>query len=386
MLNTMQKALTLALTFALNNALTQCSTTTFMANKKYVYIQLYPKDLLADEKLAKCDNANAWGAYLALLNIMAMEPVRGCVRLGDWDTHPNNERKSLVTNFRKANSLKAKATAFARIVAKRTPLKIKPVAEGICQLVSFGVVEMYDDALIQPRMFREGRGRIEGYNPQPEQDENVALRVTETSTTNEDSNEDSDKSLAPAPALRANMRDSFADEDEYNKNSSSSSKRGVGEISQSGEKATAKKPANAPPAAKTKKTTRQPVGASPPSLDDVQAYFDERRSQQKPVRYIAPDEFMDICTVADWTRGKKRDPIYDWKAYLRQCDLYRERHGDHPIYDEQGNIIVNSNAETTTRHSGAYQGQQADARDRDIIEQSQRIIERKLRKNDGDTQ
>ena len=151
-----------------------------MANRKYVYIQLYPKDLMADEKLAKCDRPGAWGAYLALLNIMAMEPMRGCVRLRDWDTRPDNKRYSLVANFEKANSLKAKATAFAKVVSQCTPLRGKSLVEGIEQLISFGVVVMHGDALIQPRMFRESKSHLEGYNPEPETDENPFTDVAET--------------------------------------------------------------------------------------------------------------------------------------------------------------------------------------------------------------
>lgn len=79
------------------------------------------------------------------------------------------------------------------------------------------------------------------------------------------------------------------------------------------------------------KTNKAPVAAAPPSLDDIQAYCDERREQQKPFLYITAEEFLDICTVSNWTRGKKNEPIYDWKAYLRQCDLYRQRHGDVPV-------------------------------------------------------
>ena len=82
--------------------------------------------------------------------------------------------------------------------------------------------------------------------------------------------------------------------------------------------------------AKTSAKSR-PVGDNPPSLDDIQAYCDERREQQKPFLYITAEEFLDICTVSNWTRGKKNEPIYDWKAYLRQCDLYRQRHGDVPV-------------------------------------------------------
>jgi hypothetical protein len=140
-----------------------------MAKKqRYVYLQLYPKDLLADEKLVKCDKESAWAAYFALLNILSLERIRGCLRLRDWDNHPNNEKLSLVANFRKANSLRTKAAAFGRIVAQCTPMKAKKMAEGIEQLLEKGVVALHDDALIQPRMFRDSHSVLEGYDPWPD--------------------------------------------------------------------------------------------------------------------------------------------------------------------------------------------------------------------------
>lgn len=188
--------------------------------KKYVYIQLYSKDLLADEKLAKCDKASAWGAYLALLNIMAMEPVRGCLRLRDWDTHPENARKSLVANFHRANTLRAKAAAFARIVVQCTPLKLSPIAEGIEQLLTFGVIVMHDDAIIQPRMFRESRSQLEGYTPEPEseQEDVIVIKDDKASTPTPPQHTRTPLDHAPARALRANMRDSIIEREYENKN------------------------------------------------------------------------------------------------------------------------------------------------------------------------
>lgn len=196
-------------------------------NKKYVYLQLYPKDLMADEKLAKCDKANAWGAYLALLNIMAMEPIRGCLRLCDWDTHPNNERHSLVLKFRKAKSLHTKSVAFSRVVSQCTPLKVSQVAEGIEQLLTFGVLVMYDDALIQPRMFRDSNSQLEGYNPEPEDSEIEPIDMSNKNNTNIEKKENKKQSLALAPALRANMR--MRIESENINNNSKEKKGGMGE-------------------------------------------------------------------------------------------------------------------------------------------------------------
>ena len=207
-------------------------------NKKYVYLQLYPKDLLADEKLAKCDKASAWGAYLALLNIMSMEEIRGCVRLRDWDSHPNNERKSLVANFRKANSLRTKAAAFARVVSQCTPLKVGPMAEGIEQLLIFGVIVMHDDALIQPRMFRDSHSVLEGYEPEPEPAEETAENGADKGAPAPPKKEKNKEGVAPARTLRANTHTRFENESEYNNSNSIGNLGGAGgEESKVGENA-----------------------------------------------------------------------------------------------------------------------------------------------------
>lgn len=207
-------------------------------NKKYVYLQLYPKDLLADEKLAKCDKASAWGAYLALLNIMSMEEIRGCVRLRDWDSHPNNERKSLVANFRKANSLRTKAAAFARVVSQCTPLKVGPMAEGIEQLLIFGVIVMHDDALIQPRMFRDSHSVLEGYEPEPEPAEETAENGADKGAPAPPKKEKNKEGVAPARTLRANTHTRFENESENNINNSIGNLGGAGgEESKVGENA-----------------------------------------------------------------------------------------------------------------------------------------------------
>lgn len=310
-----------------------------MANKKYVYIQLYPKDLLADEKLAKCDKACAWGAYLALLNIMAMEPVRGCLRLRDWDTHPNNERKSLVANFRNANSLITKSAAFARIVSKRTPLKVKEAAEGIEQLVIFGVVVMHDDALIQPRMFREGKGHIEGYNPAPEAEEAVALKITGRGDRPTHKKEKNKRSLTPAPALRTNTRDSNESEHEYeyiNNNGYSMGNKGGAGGSRSLPKSetTVRGKTQQPPAARPA-SGRTPVADNPPTLEEVQAYFYERAAQGKPLEYISAEEFYVSCETDGWTHGKDRKPIANWKSFALGCETYRRNHGDPSVAERQ---------------------------------------------------
>ena len=307
-------------------------------NKRYVYLQLYPKDLLADEKLAKCDKASAWGAYLALLNIMAMEKIRGCVRLRDWDSHPNNERKSLVANFRKANSLRTKAAAFARVVMQRTPLKAGPIAEGIEQLLVFGVVVLHDDALIQPRMFRDSHSVLEGYEPEPEPAEET---VEEEGDKGEDAPHEEEKNeegIAPARTLRANTHTRFENENENNNDNNDSKGND---------------------ARKTQKFT-------PPTLEEVQAYCQEKAFTFDPVM------FFNHYEANGWVQGRGK-PIRSWQAC---CNTWQRRESNGEFTNN--NSGNNGRKATKNNQRGAYQGagrnqeQEAAA----LREQTVRLIER----------
>lgn len=353
-------------------------------NKKYVYLQLYPKDLMADEKLAKCDKASAWGAYLALLNIMSMEEIRGCLRLRDWDSHPNNERKSLVANFRKANSLRTKAAAFARVVSQCTPLKIGPIAEGIEQLLIFGVVVMHDDALIQPRMFRDSHSVLEGYEPEPEPADEAADEKADKGAPATPKKEKNKEGVARTRTLRANAHTRFENESEYNKGNSignkgvqgcvtpvkpktqennpkgenraseSEKKSGTGNLSSDAQKRadSPRKPQLSEIRAMPASTIMSergfdklsngsdgqkiPVADQPPTLREIQDYMQSRGESGDPFRHITAEQFYDEGCMSGWTiRGGQ--PLYSWQARLRSLEGYRRKNGE-PAVTEEGYV------------------------------------------------
>ncbi len=362
---------------------------------------LYTDDILSSDDCCDLSREGA-GVYLFLLCRLAKQPMPGCYRLG-WHEHKSHYKYSLTNRCLQNPDKYERLRYFADLMAQNhLPWKRQDVLPCLQELYDKGIILVERDMLIQPRMWLDQHIPLENLDIvyTKEQEELEAKRQAGDGseppleiTVKKGAKKSADKSTekgtqksteishprvgagdAPAQSKRVGVGDN-------NKGIDSSSIGGVGESSQSGEKAATGKPAAAPPAAKTGKPARQPVGASPPTIDDVQAYFDERRSQQKPLRYIAPDEFMDICTVAGWTRGKKRDPIYDWKAYLRQCDLYRERHGDHPVYDEQGNKTISNEATTgytQYRAAGTPRAAQPDADhpdNRQLVEQTVRIMQ-----------
>lgn len=383
-------------------------------NKKYVYLQLYPKDLLADEKLAKCDKASAWGAYLALLNIMSMEEIRGCVRLRDWDSHPNNERKSLVANFRKANSLRTKAAAFARVVSQCTPLKVGPMAEGIEQLLIFGVIVIHDDALIQPRMFRDSHSVLEGYEPEPEPAEETAEEGADKGAPAPPKKEKNKEGVAPARTLRANTHTRFENESEYNKGNNIGNKGVQGGVTPVKPKTQEKSPITKNGASEGEKKSgtgnlssdaqkradsprngsdgqKIPVADQPPTLREIQDYMQQRGEGGDPFRHITAEQFYDEGCMSGWTiRGGQ--PLYSWQARLRSLEGYRRKNGE-PTVTEEGYVayrdgkLVGTLAVRTNNNKG-YEGSRNNQRgaarsqgghtegDDGMLQQSVRIISR----------
>jgi len=72
------------------------------------------------------------------------------------------------------------------------------------------------------------------------------------------------------------------------------------------------------------------VADNPPSLEEVQAYFDERTQQGKPFLYITPEGFYDACCQSGWTLNNGK-PMMDWRARVRTFESYRKEHGDRPV-------------------------------------------------------
>ncbi len=77
------------------------------------------------------------------------------------------------------------------------------------------------------------------------------------------------------------------------------------------------------------------VADNPPTLEDIQAYMDERAQQGKPFVYVTAEGFLDACEQSGWTL-KDGKPIRDWRARLRTFETYRKEHGDRPVAQRQG--------------------------------------------------
>lgn len=85
------------------------------------------------------------------------------------------------------------------------------------------------------------------------------------------------------------------------------------------------------PQQKPQKTEKKAtVADNPPTLEEVQTYFDEMAGNGKPFLYITPDGFYDACEQSGW-RLKDGKPMISWKARVRTFETFRKEHGDRPV-------------------------------------------------------
>ena len=90
---------------------------------------------------------------------------------------------------------------------------------------------------------------------------------------------------------------------------------------------TENKPVKSP---KNKSNGTSVVADNPPTLEEIQAYMDERAAQGKPFIYVTAEGFLDACEQSGWTL-KDGKPIRDWRARMRTFENYRKEHGDRPV-------------------------------------------------------
>lgn len=96
----------------------------------------------------------------------------------------------------------------------------------------------------------------------------------------------------------------------------------------------AQKPASEPQNARKRPSA---VADNPPTLEDIQAYMNERAQQGKPFIYVTAESFLDACEQSGW-RLKDGKPMMDWRARMRTFENYRKEHGDRPV--AQGRVQV----------------------------------------------
>lgn len=272
-------------------------------------MQLYTKDYTGDERLRMCSPA-AWGVYSYLLCLLNSTAVRGCYRLSLLEQRPDLKR-SFTQRVLNATSQNAKILPFADILQRQMPWKKTEILRALKELLFHGVMVLEDDALIQPRMYREGGnilkkdlervgengGSVRGCSTAAEEVDN-----NDSENDPENENKGNKKSAFPAHAI-AHTRSENMSYENINNDDKKSNIGGAG-----GEKTDDGKP----------KPKTPPF--IPPTLEEVKTYFAERGTS------ISPEAFWAHYEANGWVQSRGK-PIKNWKACLTTWEQRRGEFG-----------------------------------------------------------
>ena len=280
-----------------------------MGRKKQIFLQLYTKDYTGDERLRMCSPA-AWGVYSYLLCLLNSTKVRGCYRLSLLERRPDLKR-SLTQRCFSATSEVAKIPPFAEILQRQMPWKKTEILRALKELLFYGVIVLEDDAIIQPRMYREG-GHILKKDMDRVGGSDSPVGDCTTATGNEGNNDpendhknenkSNEKSAFPAHAIARTRSENMSYEN-INNDDKKSNIGGAG-----GEKTDDGKP----------KPKTPPF--IPPTLEEVKTYFAERGTS------ISPEAFWAHYEANGWVQSRGK-PIKNWKACLTTWEQRRGEFG-----------------------------------------------------------
>ena len=338
-----------------------------MARKRTPYIQLFTRDILSSPR-CRALSESAAGIYLFLLCRLNEPPTPGAYRISDWELHPNWKRSKTQQCLATADKYE-RLQYFAAMLSKNDlPWKQSSILSGLQELYKYGIIVVDGDMLIQPRMYKDNKFRL----PDADPDDDVVSTVLDAAESDLTADED-DKELSKnkrakkgtqkrtrkgtekvqkkvhvshAPAMRAlsveNMR-----------NNNISDSKGIGEkgTGETKQGSADKKKSVAKPVQKTAKKPRS-VSDNPPTIEDIQQYFDERAAQGKPFVHVTPDSFYDACEQSGWWL-KDGKPMMDWRARVRTFENYRRDRGDKPV-TQGGKVKPGEPVPATEPSSGKY--------------------------------
>jgi len=343
-----------------------------MGRKRNPYLPLYTRDIMSSPR-CRALSCQATGVYLWLLCRLNEPPQPGAFRLSDWEAHPNWKR-SLTQQCLAEPDKQRRLQYFARYLAKNDlPWDRKEVLDGLQELYRMGIVVVEGDMLVQPRMYKDNGfelpdldndGDPEGTILEDAASGSMAVKDDEEFTENNGAENGTEKGTRKgtekvqrkAPVSHARASHAEIEIENIN-NSSKGIKRGVGDL-----------PPDKKNADSVQKSGAKPKNAksSPPTLEEVQAYCQEKQYTFDAVM------FWNHYEANGWVQGKGK-PIKSWQAC---CNTWQRRESNGEF--RNNNNGNNGRQATTTNQRGAYQGagrnqeQEAAA----LREQTVRLIER----------
>lgn len=412
-----------------------------MSRKRNPYIPLFTHDIMSSAKCRRL-SMRATGLYLWLLCLMNEKPQQGRWALSTNEDHPTWKNSLTYRALQNADKY-ARLPMFATLMARQfLPWKSGQVLKALQELYRFKLIVVEDDAIIQPRMYRDNnfklredtmreyladdpndtaddpetdlaesyrealkkggkkggkKGADKGTKKDPEKVHGIHARAqlnieseSENNINNSKGNiggaggnaqsdptfwefwdaydyktgnrsaaadqwallSESERSIVmdaipnycdahpvkkyrktPCDFLRERIwektEEKTPDEQgEGQKNGFKGEKKsGTGNLSSDGQKRDG--------SLENGKKRPSPVADCPPTLEDIQAYMDERAQQGKPFIYVTAEGFLDACEQSGW-RLKDGKPMMDWRARMRTFENYRKEHGDRPVVQDRG--------------------------------------------------
>lgn len=285
-----------------------------MGRKKQIFLQLYTKDYTGDERLRMC-SPSAWGVYSYLLCLLNSTTIRGAYKLSLLERRPDL-KKSLTQRVLSATSESAKIPPFAEILQRQMPWKKTEILRALKELLFYHVITIEDDALIQPRMYREGGNVLKSellknsddseFSEYSESSEKKPEKSAEKGTEN-----DSQKNDIPARTIACARSENMS----YN-NINNDNNNPINNNITKGEKSKKEKSAN----------------FIPPTLEEVKAYFTERNTT------INAEAFWAHYEANGWVQSRGK-PIRNWKACLTTWEHRKGDFGDGNVHNKQNGAV-----------------------------------------------
>ena len=354
-----------------------------MSRKRNPYIPLFTHDIMSSAKCRRL-SMRATGLYLWLLCLMNEKPQQGRWALSTNEDHPTWKNSLTYRALQNADKY-ARLPMFATLMARQfLPWKSGQVLKALQELYRFKLIVVEDDAIIQPRMYRDNNFKLRedtmreylADDPNdtaddPETDLAESYREALKKDGKKGGNKGTDKGTKKDPekvnGIHARAQLNIESESENNINNSKGNIGGAGGNAQSTPVIRKKTPLNTLDergegqksgfngekksgtgnlSSDTQKRAdspkngsdgqKIPVADQPPTLREIQDYMQQRGEGGDPFRHITAEQFYDEGCMSGWTiRGGQ--PLYDWRARLRSLEGYRRKNGE-PAVTEEGYV------------------------------------------------
>lgn len=299
-----------------------------MNNKHNPYLRLFTRDIEGSPKINAL-SMQASGLYFRLLNRFNEPPMPGSLALHEWEVH-HTWARSLTQQCLRCTDNKGRLLYFAKYLSKIFQWSSADILKALQELYFFGIIVVEGDRLIQPRMYKDNGYKLQGVVADDAEIDPATGAISSPADSDEksvyieetDDKENKEKKIASKNNPKTTQK-------KTSKNTATHAR--VHALSNESESNNiVDKDINKRTTKKSAVPKKQPVSENPPTLEDIQAYFDERQQQGKPFLYVTPDSFYDACEQSGW-RLKDGKPMMDWRARVRTFENYRRERGDPPV-------------------------------------------------------